>query len=60
MSKISDEVMMYHAIQFMEKSLTASGKKRIGKEGHFEKEVKRRRRRNKLARLSRRRNRRSC
>ena len=60
MSKISDEVTMYHAAQFMEKSLTAFERKRIGKEGHFEKEVKRRRRRNKLARLSRRRNRRSC
>ena len=58
MSKISDEATMYHAAQFMEKSLTASEKKRTGKEGHFRKEVKRRRRRNKLARLSRRRNRR--
>jgi len=42
----------------LEEASAASERKRIGKEGHFEKEVKRRRRRNKLARLSRRRNRR--
>lgn len=56
MSKISDEVMMYHAAQFMEKFLNTFERKRMGKEGHFEKKVKKRRRRNKLARLSRRRN----
>jgi len=42
----------------LEESTTAFERKRTGKEGHFRKEVKRRRRRNKLARLSRRRNRR--